>query len=62
MGIGVAAPYARGAGDSETLAFPDSALKSEGLSVRGGDVRPWINGTDEEVVGCAAKNAANPVG
>ena len=59
VGIGVvaAAPYpVCGAGDSDTLAFPDSPLESDGLSVRGGEVRPWINGAEEEeLVGCAAK-------
>ena len=58
VGIGVVAapPYAAcWAGDSETLAFPDSSFESEGLSVLGGDVRPWINGAEEEDVGCAAK-------
>lgn len=57
MGV-VAAPYpACWAGDSETLAFPDSSFESEGLSVLGGEVRPWINGAEgeEEDVGCTAK-------
>jgi hypothetical protein len=54
VGTGVALPYAAGAGDSDTLPLPDSNLESEGLSVRGGDVRP-CNGADDEVVGCAAK-------
>ena len=56
MGVVAAPPYpVCGAGDSETLAFPDSTLESEGLSVGGGEVRPWINGAEEEDVGCAAK-------
>ena len=59
VGTGVAAPYPTVAtGDSETLAFPDSNLESEGLFVLGGEVRPCINGA----VGCAAKYAANPEG
>jgi hypothetical protein len=62
VGTGVAAPYTAGAGDSETLPLLDSNLESEGLSVRGGDVSPWNNGTEVEIVGCAAKYAANPVG
>jgi hypothetical protein len=60
VGAGVAVPlYPTGAGDSEMLAFPDSNLESEGLSVLGGEVRPCINGG---AVGCAAKYAANPEG
>jgi len=57
MGVVAAPPFgACGAGDSETLAFPDSSFESEGLSVLGGEVRPWINGAEEEEdVGCAAK-------
>lgn len=63
VGTGVvAATYpACGAGDSETLAFPDSNFESEGLSVLGGEVSPWIKGAEEEEeeeaadVGCAAK-------
>ena len=62
MGIGVEARQAPCAGDSDTLAFPESNFDSGGLSVRGGDVRPCINGADDEIVGCAAKNAANLVG
>jgi hypothetical protein len=52
MGSGMAAPgiYPHGAGESETLVLAESLLESDGESVLGGDVRPWIN-----VLGCAAK-------
>ncbi len=54
VGTGVALPYAAVAGDSDTFPLLDSGLESEGLSVRGGDVRPCIKG-DDDVVGGAAK-------
>jgi hypothetical protein len=52
MGSGMAAPgiYPHGAGESETPVLAESPLESDGESVLGGDVRPWIN-----VLGCAAK-------
>ena len=60
VGAGVADPlYPTRAGDCKTLAFPDSNLESEGLSVLGGEVRPCISGG---AAGCAAKYAANPEG
>jgi hypothetical protein len=62
VGTGVAAPYTGGAGDSATLPLLESNFESEGLSVRGGDVSPWNKGTEVDIVGCAAKYAANPEG
>jgi hypothetical protein len=64
MGEGMAPPgvYPHVAGESDTtVSWIDSGFESEGLSVRGGEVRPF-SGTEEEGVGCAAKKAANPVG